>query len=456
MAVAAVSAVDGRYEAQTRELSRYFSESALIKYRINVEVEWLVLMSERPEFPEVRAFTAEERALLRGLVQNFSDADAERVKEIERTTNHDVKAVEYFIKERLAGTSLAEVGEFVHFGCTSEDINNLSYAQMLRDGVRDVWQPLAVKLVDGVAALAETHRDRAMLSRTHGQPATPTTLGKELAVFVYRWRRQLAQVDRIEYLGKFSGATGTFSAHLAAYPEAPWEEISQALVARLGLTWNPLTTQIESHDYMAELFHALIRFNNITLDFDRDVWTYISLGYFRQKLVKGEVGSSAMPHKVNPINFENSEANAGVSNALLQHLANTLPISRMQRDLTDSSTQRTIGTALSHAVISLASAVRGLGRLAVDPAALDADLDANWPVLAEAIQTVMRRAGFANPYETLKEFSRGQELNEGQIREFIRQLDLSTADRDRLLALTPATYTGLAATLIRHMELPKG
>ncbi len=454
MALSAVSAVDGRYESQTQELARFYSESALIRYRVKVEIEWLILMAERSEFPEVRSFTADEVAFLRGMVDGFSAADAERVKEIERTTNHDVKAVEYFLKERLAGTELAEVSEFLHFACTSEDINNLSYGQMLRDGIQEVWRPLAVKLVDSVAALAESTRDLAMLSRTHGQPATPSTLGKELAVFVYRWRRQLAQVDRVEYLGKFSGAVATFGAHSAAYPDAPWEEISRTLVERLGLTWNPLTTQIESHDYMAELFHALIRFNNITLDFDRDVWTYISQGYFKQKLVKGEVGSSVMPHKVNPINFENSEANTGVSNALLQHLANTLPISRLQRDLTDSSAQRTIGTALGHAVISLSSAVRGLQRLAVDERALAADLEENWAVLAEPIQTVMRKAGIPNPYEALKELTRGQEIDRDQIQAFVSGLDLPEADRERLLALTPATYTGLASVLVRHMSDP--
>jgi adenylosuccinate lyase len=446
----AVSALDGRYAAQTAALAPYFSEYALIRFRILVEVRWLQALSAEPAVPEVRAFTADENALLDSLADGISEADAARVKEIERTTNHDVKAVEYLIKERLAGTSLADVSEWVHFACTSEDINNLAHALMLKGGMEAAYLPAAERLVDGVAALARDTADVPMLSRTHGQPASPTTLGKELAVFVHRWRRALRHLRAQEYLGKINGAVGAFNAHAAAYPDAPWPAIAERFVTGLGLTYNPLTTQIESHDYMAELFHALVRFNNVLLDFDRDVWSYVSLGYFRQRVVAGEVGSSTMPHKVNPIDFENSEANVGLANAVLEHLASKLQVSRLQRDLSDSSAIRSVGSGVAYSLLAVIAATRGLGKLSVNRAALEADLDNAWEVLGEAVQTVMRKAGHANPYEKLKELTRGAKIDAAAMRDFVSSLDLPAADRDRLLALTPAGYVGLAPRLARE------
>jgi adenylosuccinate lyase len=452
MSLDAVSPLDGRYRDQIAPLAAYFSEEALIRQRVGVEVEWLIALAAEPAIPEVRPFTAEEVAALRGIVTSVDEAAAARVKEIERTTRHDVKAVEYFLKERLAGTALAPVAEFLHFACTSEDINNLAYGRMLQGGLREIWLPQAEKLVAAVAAQAEALRDVPMLAHTHGQPASPTTAGKELAVFVYRWRRQLRRIRDLEYLGKFNGAVGNFNAHTAAYPDAPWEAIARAFVEGLGLTYNPLTTQIEPHDYLAECCHALVRFNTITVDFDRDLWFYISLGYFKQRVVAGEVGSSTMPHKVNPINFENSEANMELSTALLTHLATRLPVSRLQRDLTDSSALRNLGVGIAHSYLALRSALRGLGELSVDRAALERDLDANWEVLAEAVQTVMRKAGHPNPYEKLKELTRGARITAADMRAFIERLDLPSADRARLLTQTPATYTGLAAALVDHIE----
>jgi adenylosuccinate lyase len=452
MSLDAVSPLDGRYRDQIAPLAAYFSEEALIRQRVGVEVEWLIALAAEPAIPEVRPFTAEEVAALRGIVTGVDEAAAARVKEIERTTRHDVKAVEYFLKERLAGTALAPVAEFLHFACTSEDINNLAYGRMLQGGLREIWLPQAEKLVAAVAAQAEALRDVPMLAHTHGQPASPTTAGKELAVFVYRWRRQLRRIRDLEYLGKFNGAVGNFNAHTAAYPDAPWEAIARAFVEGLGLTYNPLTTQIEPHDYLAECCHALVRFNTITVDFDRDLWFYISLGYFKQRVVAGEVGSSTMPHKVNPINFENSEANMELSTALLTHLATRLPVSRLQRDLTDSSALRNLGVGIAHSYLALRSALRGLGELSVDRAALERDLDANWEVLAEAVQTVMRKAGHPNPYEKLKELTRGARITAADMRAFVERLDLPSAARARLLTLTPATYTGLAAALVDHIE----
>jgi adenylosuccinate lyase len=450
MSLKAVSAIDGRYAAQTVALSEYFSEYALIKYRVQVEVAWLLHLSANAALPEVRAFTAEETALLRGIVANFGDADAHRVKEIERTTNHDVKAVEYFLKERLSGTSLAEVSEWVHFACTSEDINNLSHALMLKEGMENVYLPMADALVANVAQMAAATAEIAMLSHTHGQPASPTTVGKELAVFVHRWRRQIRQIRAQEYLGKINGAVGNFNAHVAAYPEASWPAIAESFVTSLCLTYNPLTTQIESHDYIAELFHAIIRVNNILLDFDRDVWSYISLGYFKQKPVAGEVGSSTMPHKVNPIDFENSEANVGLSNAILDHLASKLAVSRLQRDLSDSSALRSMGAGIAHACIALNAAIRGMKKLSINNDAISADLNSTWEVLGEAVQTVMRKHGHANPYEQLKERTRGTGIDAESLRAFIADLDLPTDEKSRLLALTPYTYIGLAPLLARE------
>ncbi len=452
MSVTAISPIDGRYEAQTTALASEFSEAALIKYRVRVEIEWLLFLSERPEIPEVRVFTESETTYLRSLVTAFDASEAEQVRQIEQTTRHDVKAVEYYLAEKLRLTTLADVISFIHFCCTSEDINNLAYAQMLQSGITQKWLPQAHKMVDRVAEIARDTRAVAILARTHGQPASPTTLGKELAVFVHRWRRQLKQIEAIEYLGKFSGTVGNYHTHSVAYPHLDWEALAQAFVERLGLTWNPLTTQIESHDYIAELAHALVRFNTILLGFDQDIWTYISLGYFKQQAVAGEVGSSTMPHKVNPINFENSEANLGVSNALLVHLAGKLPVSRLQRDLTDSSALRNLGTAVAHSYLSLHATLRGLSVLDVNLAAIARDLDPAWEVLAEPIQTVMRRVSVPGAYERLKELTRGAGITQAGIQAFIQDLDLPDADKQRLLALTPATYTGLAEQLVQHID----
>ena len=448
----AVSPLDGRYQSQTAVLSADFSEWALIRRRLQVEVEWLLLMSERPEISAVRSLTETERQFLQSLIADFDADQAAQVKDIERTTRHDVKAVEYYLGEKLAGTSLSDMTPFLHFCCTSEDINNLAHGQMLKHGITEQWLPLAQRLVEQVTAIAETTRDIPMLAHTHGQPATPTTVGKELAVFVRRWQRQLSQIEQTEYLGKFNGAVGAYNAHVVVYPDAPWEEISKQLVERLGLTWNPLTTQIEPHDYMAEVMHGLMRFNTITLGFDQDIWTYISRGYFRQRVVKGEVGSSTMPHKVNPINFENSEANLGLSNALLSHLASKLPISRMQRDLTDSSALRNVGSAVAYSALALQNTLAGLGKLQVEPTTLSRELDANWEVLAEPIQTVLRREGHADAYERLKDFSRGTALTQADVQDFIKSLGLPPDDEQRLLALTPSTYIGIAPELVKHIQ----
>jgi adenylosuccinate lyase len=448
----AVSPIDGRYAAQTAPLADYFSEYALIKNRVRVEIEWLLRLSAEQTIGDVRTFSDTEIALLREWASAFTEMDAARIKEIERTTNHDVKAVEYFLKERLAGTTLADVSEWTHFVCTSEDINNLAHALMLKGGMESVYLPLAEKLLGGIAALATANADVSMLARTHGQTASPTTVGKELAVFVHRGRRQLRQLQAQEYLGKINGAVGNFNAHMIAYPDAPWERIAEDFVTSLGLTYNPLTTQIESHDYMAECFHTLIRFNNVLLDFDRDVWTYISLGYFKQKTIAGEVGSSTMPHKVNPIDFENSEANIGLSNAVLEHLASKLQVSRLQRDLTDSSAIRSIGAGVAYATLALVSATRGLKKLTVNVAALSADLDASWEVLAEAVQTVMRKNGLPNPYERLKDLTRGAGITEPALRAFIAELELPAADKERLMALTPETYIGVAPVLASRIQ----
>jgi adenylosuccinate lyase len=452
MTLKSISAVDGRYAASTAPLAEFLSEYALIKFRVLVEVRWLLALSESPAIPEVRTFTPDEVSYLRSIVDHFGEPHAERVKAIEKTTNHDVKAVEYFVKERLAETSLSDVREWVHFACTSEDINNLAYALMLKGGVETVLLPLLDRAVSAVSQLAHTTAALPLLARTHGQTASPTTVGKELAVFVYRWQRTLRQLRAQDYLGKINGAVGNFNAHAAAYPDAPWEKIAQQFVESLGLVWNPLTTQIEPHDYIAECFHTLIRFNNITLDFDRDVWSYISMGYFKQRLVAGEVGSSTMPHKVNPIDFENSEANLGVANAVLDHLAGKLPISRLQRDLTDSSALRTIGTGIGHTVIAYNSLLRGLGKLTVNEAALASDLDRAWEVLGEAVQTVMRKHGHANPYEQLKALTRGEAITAETIKRFVEGLNLPEDEKQRLRVMTPADYVGIAPSLLRHIK----
>jgi adenylosuccinate lyase len=441
----AVSPLDGRYGGTTAELRPIFSEFGLIRYRITVEVRWLRCLARHPGISEVPRFSEDADCLLDTIVTKFDDAAARRVKEIERTTGHDVKAIEYFLKERIRGNAeLEAVSEFIHFACTSEDINNLSHALMLRDARERCLLPQIDQLIGALRTLAEKHAERPMLSRTHGQPASPTTLGKEMANVVARLTRQRRQLAGVEILGKINGAVGNYNAHLAAYPEIDWVENARSFVEDLGLVWNPYTTQIEPHDYMAELFDALARFNTILIDFDRDLWSYISIGYFRQRAVEGEVGSSTMPHKVNPIDFENSEGNLGLANAILAHLASKLPISRWQRDLTDSTVLRNPGAALAHSLIAYRATQKGLGKLDVDDEKMDADLDGNWEVLAEAIQTVMRRHGIDRPYEKLKELTRGKRMDRESLLAFVDGLEIPDGAKSRLRALTPATYLGNA------------
>jgi len=442
-----LSPLDGRYGSKLDVLKTIFSEYGLIKRRVAVETVWLEALCDEPSVTEARPLTEKERDWLRSLADGFSLEDARRVKAIEAVTNHDVKAVEYFIRERITETSLADLGEFVHFACTSEDINNLAHALMLRDGLcvlRDVQK----RLTDVLAALAQDNRASAMLAHTHGQPASPTTLGKELAVFVARLRRQSAQIDAVSLTAKMNGAVGNFNAHIAAYPEVDWEAVSGRVIEeRFGLSRNALTTQIEPHDRIAELFDALARWNTVLLDLDRDIWSYISLGYLGQKTVKGEVGSSTMPHKVNPIDFENSEGNLGLANAMLGHMARKLPVSRLQRDLTDSTVLRNMGVGFGYSLLAYHSTLKGLDKIKVNAASLAADLDAVWEVLAEPVQTVMRKLGKANPYEQLKEMTRGKQVDADSMRRFIQGLDIPDTDKQRLLALSPATYIGLAANL---------
>ena len=443
----ALSPLDGRYAAKTDALRPLFSEYGLIRLRVQVEVHWLVALSAQPHISEVPPFSPATLEQLRTLTEQFGEADAARIKEIESETNHDVKAVEYFLKERTAGNrEIARCSEFIHFACTSEDINNLAYALMLRQARDTVLLPHMERLIAALEALAIRHANQPMLARTHGQPATPTTLGKEMANVAYRLRRARDQLAAVEILGKINGAVGNYNAHLVAYPEVNWPALAKTFVENLGLTWNPYTTQIEPHDYIAELMHALARFNTILLDFDRDVWAYIALGYFKQKTVAGEVGSSTMPHKVNPIDFENSEGNLGLANALLHHLAEKLPVSRWQRDLTDSTVLRNLGVAFGYALLAFESCLKGIGKLEADADRLNRDLDENWEVLAEAVQTVMRRYGVERPYEKLKELTRGKQgFNRAALHAFIRGLDIPDEARQRLLALTPAGYTGNAA-----------
>ncbi len=442
----AISPLDGRYGNKVEELREVFSEYGLVKRRVAVECAWLAALSSCPAIPECPALSAAEQSLLAGIAENFTVADAQRVKDIERTTNHDVKAVEYFIKEKLAGTSLASRGEFVHFACTSEDINNMSHALMLRDGLK-VLRAAQNELADKLAALAREFAAVPMLAHTHGQPASPTTLGKELAVVAARLRRQQDEIDRIVLPAKMNGAVGNFNAHLSAYPELDWEALSRGVIEGFGLRQNRLTIQIEPHDGMAELFDAMQRWNTVLLDFDRDVWTYISLGYFKQRTVKGEIGSSTMPHKVNPIDFENSEGNLGLANAVFAHLARKLPVSRMQRDLTDSTVLRNMGVAFAYTLVAVKSTAKGLGKLELNAERLADDLDHNWEVLAEPIQTVMRKVGMDRPYERLKELTRGRRVNAQIMQEFVSALELPEADKKRLLAMTPASYVGLADKL---------
>jgi adenylosuccinate lyase len=444
MSITAVSPLDGRYESKVSVLQDAFSEFALIRNRVTVEVLWLKALCAEKGIPECRALTTKEVEQLDGIVEQFTPSDAERVKEIERTTNHDVKAVEYYLKEKTAGTSLAELSEFWHFSCTSEDINNLSHAMMLQQG-RKAVVALQEQLITDLTAKARDWKAVPMLARTHGQTASPTTVGKELAVFADRLRRAAAVFRSVELRGKLNGAVGNYNAHLSAYPDVDWPALSAGVIeGELALKQNLFTTQIEPHDYMAELFDALARFNTILLDFDRDIWTYISWGYFRQKTVAGEVGSSTMPHKVNPIDFENSEGNLGLSNALLRHLSEKLPVSRMQRDLTDSTVLRNMGVAFGYAVLAFSSTLKGLGKLELNGEKIAADLNGAWEVLAEPIQTVMRKAGIEKPYEKLKELTRGKTIDQAAIRDFIKGLELAEADKARLLDMTPASYIGRA------------
>ncbi|MDT8440242.1 MAG: adenylosuccinate lyase [Desulfuromonadales bacterium] len=446
--ITAISPIDGRYADKVQELSDCFSEFALIRNRVRVEILWLLALCAEPAIAECRALSGEEEQFLRGLAEGFAVADAERVKSIERTTNHDVKAVEYYLKEQLAGTSLAALTEFLHFACTSEDINNLAHALMLKDGL-DALLPLQRQIIEQITMLAREYCAVPMLARTHGQTASPTTLGKELAVFAARLQRQTVRIEAVELLGKLNGAVGNFNAHLAAYPDVDWIALSGKVIeSELGLTQNLFTTQIEPHDYMAELFDALARWNTILTDFNRDLWSYISLAYFGQKTVAGEIGSSTMPHKVNPIDFENSEGNCGLANAIFTHLSAKLPISRLQRDLTDSTVIRNMGVGFGYSMIAYRSTLKGLGKLQLNREKLAADLDGAWEVLAEPIQTVMRKAGVDKPYEKLKELTRGRQIDRAALHAFINSLDLADADKQRLLALTPADYTGMAAHLV--------
>ncbi len=448
----ALSPLDGRYQEKAAALRPLCSEFGLIRYRLLVETAWLRLLAATPQIGELPPFGASALARLDAIDASFDQIGAARVKELERATNHDVKALEYFIHEQFEGDAeLTAARGFVHFACTSEDINNLAYALMLRDTRQTVLLPQLDAVIDKLAALAHAAADAPMLARTHGQPATPTTLGKELANVVARLRRQRDGMARVEILGKFNGAVGNYNAHLAAYPQVDWPALAERLVTGLGLAFNPYTTQIEPHDWMAELFDALARVNTVLIDLCRDLWGYVSFGYFRQQVVAGEVGSSTMPHKVNPIDFENAEGNLGIANALLEHLARKLPISRFQRDLTDSTVLRNVGVAAGYTLVAWQSLQKGLGKLKVDAGALARDLDAAHEVLAEAIQTAMRRHGVENPYEQLKALTRGQAIDAATLAAFIDGLPLPSEDKRRLATLTPASYVGLAARLARDI-----
>ena len=448
----AISPIDGRYGARTDSLRPIFSEYGLIRHRIIVEIRWLQALAAHAGIQEVPALGAHADRVLNDIIETFSEQDAQRVKNIERTTNHDVKAVEYFLKEKIAGnTELEAVSEFIHFACTSEDINNLAYALMLREARNQSLLPLMDDVIKVLSELAHRYADEPMLARTHGQTATPTTVGKEMANVVARLHRQREQYAAIPMLGKINGAVGNYNAHQVAYPDIDWPTFSQQFISDLGLEFNPYTTQIEPHDYMAEQFDVLARFNTVLIDFCRDVWAYISLGYFKQKTVAGEVGSSTMPHKVNPIDFENAEGNLGIANALLAHFSAKLPVSRWQRDLSDSTVLRNLGVAIGHSVIAYESCLKGVGKLQLNTARTAEDLDNSWEVLAEALQTVMRRHGIEKPYEKLKDLTRDQAVNQTTLQAFIRTLDLPESVKDELARLTPSTYTGNAAQQARSI-----
>ena len=449
----ALSPLDGRYHSKVASLRPYFSEFALIRHRVRVEIEWLKALSHEPTIGEVPIFSEPALQRLDKLASEFSEADAAAVKSIESRTNHDVKAIEYFLKERLSDNAeIRKVSEFIHFACTSEDINNLSHALMLKSAREDVMLPALDNLITKLRELAHQLSDYPMLARTHGQPASPTTLGKEMANTAYRLQRQRESLAAIQIMGKINGAVGNYNAHLSAYPDFDWEDFAKRFVVGLGLTFNAYTIQIEPHDYMAELFDNFARINTILIDLNRDIWGYISLGYFKQKVIAGEVGSSTMPHKVNPIDFENSEGNLGLANALLRHLSEKLPISRWQRDLTDSTVLRNMGVGLGYTLLGYDSCLKGLKKLEANPLRLQADLESNWEILAEPIQTVMRRYGVANPYEQLKELTRGKEgINQATLHAFINQLAIPDSEKQRLLQLTPSNYIGLAAELAKRI-----
>ncbi|MDV5224639.1 adenylosuccinate lyase [Providencia rettgeri] len=449
----AVSPIDGRYGDKVSALRTIFSEFGLLKFRVQVEVRWLQKLAATAQIKEVPSFDADANAYLDEIVANFCEKDAMRIKEIERTTNHDVKAVEYFLKEKVAQVpALHAVSEFIHFACTSEDINNLSHALMLKTARKEVLLPQWRQMIDKVTTMAHEYRSLPLLSRTHGQPATPSTIGKEFANVAYRMERQYRQLEQIEILGKINGAVGNYNAHIAAYPEVNWHEFSETFVTSLGITWNPFTTQIEPHDYIAELFDCVARFNTILLDFDRDIWGYVALNHFKQKTIAGEIGSSTMPHKVNPIDFENSEGNLGLANAVLAHLASKLPVSRWQRDLTDSTVLRNLGVGLGYSLIAYQSTLKGLNKLEVNEQHLLDELDQNWEVLAEPIQTVMRRYGIEKPYEKLKELTRGKRVTAEGMKQFIDGLELPEDEKVRLKAMTPANYIGYAVSFIDELK----
>jgi len=450
--ITAISPIDGRYASKVEELSECFSEYALVRNRVKVEVLWLLALCAESKIAECRALTIEEEQYLRSIVTKFTPEEAEKVKAIEKVTNHDVKAVEYYLKEEITGTSLEGLSEFLHFACTSEDINNLSHAMMLKDGLKAL-EPLQERITSELTFLAKDFKAVPMLARTHGQTASPTTIGKELAVFVARLRKQGANVAAVEILGKLNGAVGNFNAHLSAYPNVDWVALSKKVIeGELGLTQNLFTTQIEPHDYMAELFDALSRWNTILVDLNRDIWTYIAMAYFGQKTIAGEVGSSTMPHKVNPIDFENSEGNCGLANAIFGHLSAKLPISRLQRDLTDSTVIRNMGVGFGYSMIAYHSTIKGLSKLKLNEQNLASDLDNAWEVMAEPIQTVMRKAGIDKPYEKLKELTRGQKITSETIRAFIEGLELADDDKKRLLEMTPGSYVGMAPEIVDLLD----
>ncbi|RDX96433.1 purB [Mucuna pruriens] len=457
-ALTALSPLDGRYWGKVKELAPFLSEYGLIYFRVLVEIKWLLQLSLIPEIVEVPSFSEGAKSFLQGLIDGFSIDDALEVKKIERVTNHDVKAVEYFLKQKCqSNAEVAKVLEFFHFACTSEDINNLAHALMLKETMDSVMFPVMDKIIKALCDMAKDNAHISMLSRTHGQPASPTTLGKEMAIFAVRLSRERKELSQVEMLGKFAGAVGNYNAHVVAYPDVNWPHIAEKFVQSLGLSFNPYVAQIETHDYMAKLFHSLIQFNNILIDFDRDVWGYISLGYFKQTTKAGEIGSSTMPHKVNPIDFENSEGNLGVANGGLSHLSMKLPISRWQarptlRDLTDSTVLRNMGVGIGHSLLAYKSTLQGMGKLQVNEARLSEDLNQCWEVLAEPIQTVMRRYGVPEPYEKLKELTRGRAVTKESIRDFIEGLDIPEAAKKNLLKLTPHTYVGAAIELARTVE----